>query len=127
MAPFALRRLKISGTWLAGLVFAVHLVNVESVAWITEGKNTLPLAFYMLAILLYLRYETNGTKGWYVASLFVFLPALLSKTSVVMLPAVLLGIAWWQGGAIVRKDLLRSLPFFCFIDTDGARHGLVSV
>jgi len=108
----ALRRLKIPGAWLAGLVFAVHPVAVESVAWITERKNTLPLVFYVLTILLFLVFETRETNRWYIASLLAFLLSLLSKTSVVMLPVILLGLAWWQRGIIVRKDFVRMIPFF---------------
>jgi tetratricopeptide (TPR) repeat protein len=104
---------------LAGLIFAIHPVNVESVAWITERKNTLPMVFYCVSILFFLNYEKDRLNRWYFLSLFAYLLALLSKTSVVMLPFVLLACAWWQQGRLGKKDVLRSIPFFALSLTLG--------
>jgi hypothetical protein len=101
----ALRRLNVRGAWLAGLVFAIHPVNVATVTWISELKNTLSMLFFLVAILLYLRFANAGHWRWYAASLAAFLLALLSKAAVVMLPLVLLGCIWWIRRHARWKDM----------------------
>ncbi len=91
-----LRRLSIPGAPLAGLVFLVHPTHVESVAWVSECKNTLSLLFALLSLLAWFRYEQGRRGRSYVASLLLFIGALLCKTTVVILPIVLLLVTWWQ-------------------------------
>ena len=107
-----LLRLHIPGAWLAGLLFGLHPVAAASAAWITELKNTLAMALCLLSLLAWLAHDERG--GWrsYLLALALFLLALLAKTSVVMLPPVLLLCAWWRRGAVSRKELARSVPFF---------------
>jgi protein O-mannosyl-transferase len=107
-----LRCLGVPGAWLAGLIFAIHPVNAASAAWISERKNTLSMLFVLLAFLAWLRYEADARTRWYVASLTLFIVALLAKTSVVMFPVALLLYSWWKHGRITFRYILRTTPFF---------------
>jgi tetratricopeptide (TPR) repeat protein len=106
--------------WFAAALFAVHPVCVESVAWITEQKNTLSLVFYLLAALVYLDFAERRRSSAYVLATFLFLCALGSKTVTVTLPvALLLGLWWKQGGLRWRRDVGPLLPWFLFSLTSG--------
>lgn len=108
-----LERLKVPGAWFAGLLFLVHPVHVESVAWITERKNVLSGFFYLLAFWAYLRFkeEKMEHQRWYFISFALFLAALLSKTVAATFPAAVILTLWWKEGQFPRKDLIRMIPF----------------
>jgi tetratricopeptide (TPR) repeat protein len=113
LLAFLLRRLRIAAPWLAAAVFALHPMMVESVAWISETKNTLSLFFVFSATRTYLAFDSMRRPGLYLVSLTLFLCALLSKATAVPLPAALLVLAWWQRGRIAwRHDVVPLLPFF---------------
>jgi len=112
--------LKLPGAWLAAAVFALHPVQTESVAWITELKNVLSAVFYFSAALCYLRFAGLGEAAgddrrrgrYYFAALFLFVAALLSKTVACSLPAALALVIWWKKDRLGWGDLLLLAPFF---------------
>ena len=107
-----LRLLGIRCAALGGLLFAVHPLAVESVAWISEFKNTVSLPPLLLASIAYVGFDLERRPRARVVSLLWFLAALACKTSVVMFPVFLLLFAWWRRGRVGARDLADSAPFF---------------
>jgi tetratricopeptide (TPR) repeat protein len=125
-----LLRLRVPGAWLGAALWALHPVQVESVAWICELKNTQSAAFFLAAALFWLRWlEVSGSTELrssstgsfvgkrtatrvYFAALGFALLAILSKPSTVMLPVALGLCVWWLRGRIEWRAALRLVPFF---------------
>ena len=107
LAKFGLRY-----AWLGGFLFAVHPVVVESVAWISEFKNTLSLPPFLLAMCAWIDYQERGQKRAYFLALGLFLVAMLCKITMAPFPFVILLYAWWKRGRIGGKDLASAAPFF---------------
>jgi tetratricopeptide (TPR) repeat protein len=79
---------------VAGL-FALHPVNVESVAWAAERKNVLSMLFFLLAMLAYSRYARTGRRALYLSTVILFALGLMAKPQIVTLPFVLLLWDYW--------------------------------
>jgi tetratricopeptide (TPR) repeat protein len=113
--------LGVPGAWLAGALFALHPVQVESVAWIAELKNTLSGVFYLGAALVYLGFEKQRRGLLWALALFLFVLGLLSKSVIGTLPAALLVVLWWKRGRLEWKgDVLPLTPFFVLAAAAGA-------
>jgi tetratricopeptide (TPR) repeat protein len=108
-----LRSLAIPGAWFVAAIFALHPVQVESVAWITELKNTLSGVFFLSTIITYLKFDREGKKKFYTIAIGLFILGLTAKSVIATLPMLLLVIFWWKRGKIGWKtDVIPLLPFF---------------
>ncbi|MGN6368098.1 MAG: tetratricopeptide repeat protein [Phycisphaerae bacterium] len=133
-----LRRMKLPGgdlgAWLAALLFAIHPVNVESVAWVSERKNCLSGLLFFASLYYALRFfavtwdeaqeQSTGTFKdnwpWYSTALLLFLGSMLAKTAACVLPPVILLLIWWRRGKIRWREVALSLPFFLIAIALGA-------
>jgi len=126
-----LRRLEVRGAWLGGALFALHPVCVESVAWITERKNTLAGVFFLAAARGAVEFwlplpaprvaksaneaaitqPDYGRRKFYWIALLLYLCALWSKTATVGLPAVILLLAWWKRRRVTWRGGILLAPF----------------
>jgi len=137
-----LRRLGVPGAWLAAAIFALHPVCVETVAWVTEHKNTLSGVFYLSSILAALAFwlpdevspqpagsdkkrPVAGQGSWkfYWLTLCLYIFALGSKTATIALPVVILLLIWWKRGRPRWRTLGLLLPFLAV----GAIMGLMTM
>jgi tetratricopeptide (TPR) repeat protein len=121
-----LRRMGIPGAWMAAALFAFHPVQAESVAWITELKNTQSTLFYLLALLTWINFiDDKRSTRWkdYSLTVLFYVLALLSKTTACTLPAALLLIPWIQGKQIGWRRIGQIIPFLIL----GIAAGLLSI
>jgi tetratricopeptide (TPR) repeat protein len=115
-----LRRLDVPGSWWAAAIFALHPVQVESVAWITEFKNVTSATFSLLALLAFLRFRplpatgknAGGDGRFHALAILLFVCGLLCKTAVCCLPVVLAVLMWWKLERFTWRDVGMLVPWF---------------
>lgn len=105
-------RLASPGALLAASLFAVHPVGVESVSWITERKNVLSAFFVFATVLVWAIGRERRSRALHAVAVFLFALALLSKSAIVVLPAILLLVVYWKDGRLAPRELLSITPFF---------------
>jgi Tfp pilus assembly protein PilF len=109
-----IRRLTRDRFWTTAatsLFFGIHPMHVESVAWIAERKDVLYVVFYLLALIIYLRYLERQKAAWLGATLLAFLLSVASKPSAVVLPLTLLAIDFYRRRPLRARVFLEKAPF----------------
>src|SRR5947207_8400638 len=109
-----LARLRVSGSWLAAAIFALHPLQLVSVAWITERKNVLMAFFFLLTLLGWIAFVDERTRRrwiFYCLALIFYVLALSAKATACTLPAALFLILWLQNKPITMRRLIQIVPF----------------
>jgi tetratricopeptide (TPR) repeat protein len=112
-----LRSLQVPRPWFGAALWALHPVQVESVAWVTEMKNTESGLFFLVSILFFVKWldarklDRRSGGGWnYTWTLLFAALAMASKSSTVILPGVLCLCAWWREGRLSGRIFARVVP-----------------
>jgi tetratricopeptide (TPR) repeat protein len=108
---------RLSGKKITALVvsvlFAVHPMHVESVAWVAERKDVLYSFFYLSSLVVYLRYLESGFRSkYYVGMFLLFLASVCSKSAAVSLPVLLVAVDIYKGRAVNVRSLVEKIPLF---------------
>ena len=96
---------------LCALIFGIHPMHVESVAWISERKDVLYTFFFLLSLHFYWQYIITEKKTGYWMSLTLFIFSLLSKPAAIILPFILLLLDYWKNRPINKKTIIEKIPF----------------
>ena len=95
-----------------GLLFGVHPLTVEPIAWVGERKTLLAACFALVALLTYVRHTRHGGRRWLLAALLAYVLALLSKPTAAPLPLLLLVLDYWPLQRLTWRRLVEKVPFF---------------
>lgn len=122
---FFVRRLSRGRRWtplVTAVLFGIHPMHVESVAWVAERKDVLYAFFYLLGLILYLRYvdgpgqaasgRARRSRVWLIATLVAFVLSAASKPAAVVFPLTLLALDWFRNRRLTKDVLLEKAPFF---------------
>ncbi len=106
-----LKRLFYPIAFSAALIFAIHPIGVESVAWASELKNLLSLFFFLASFLIYLKFLSAKNLKYYILTIITFIAAIFSKYISVSFALIPLFYGFWLKGRIDRRDIKLSIPF----------------
>ncbi len=112
--------------WIAsatGLLFGLHPLTVEAVAWIGERKTLLAAFFALWSLVCYVHYAQSRKKGFFIGSIVTYMLALLSKPTSTPLPVIMLLIDYWPMRRLSRSAILEKLPFFAL----GGISGIITI
>jgi Flp pilus assembly protein TadD len=105
--------MKLPGAWLGGLLFAIHPVCIESVAWVSELKNTLSQPLFLLACASFVQFDDDTDRPaaakHYILALLFYLFAMFAKTAIVTFPLVILAYGWWKHGFAFDRRGIRTM------------------
>ncbi len=104
---------KLNISVIAGLLFGVHTIHVESVSWVSERKDVLYAFFYLAALYSYIRFGKKKERKWYWFSIGFFILSLLSKGQAVSLAVTLFLVDYFRGKKLFdQKGLVDKIPYF---------------
>ncbi|MHC4645405.1 MAG: tetratricopeptide repeat protein [Planctomycetota bacterium] len=101
-------------SWIAagaGLLFGLHPMTVETIAWASERKTLLAAFFSLWSLILYIRFARKGDWRFYTCCLVMYVLALMSKPTAIPLPALLLLLDYWPLGRLKRRSIVEKIPF----------------
>ena len=101
--------------FVAALIFGIHPMHVEAVAWVTSRKDLLYTFFFLSSILAYLRYIDRRAWRYYLLSLAAALLSILAKPMALTLPLALILIDWFKGRLFTDRSIWDKLPLFLIV------------
>jgi len=102
-------------SFLAALIFAIHPMHLETVAWVTERKGLLYSLFYVMSLIFYTDYIQKGKKRNYFLSLLCGLLSILSKPIACSLPLILFLLDWFHKRRVNKKLFIEKIPYFLYV------------